>query len=55
MPKKCLNKLNPKTDGVINPQKSYDKTTYTNRKFENQRTTHKRHQKRRLQNDWWPT
>ena len=23
---------------------SYDKTPYTNRKFENQRTTHKRHQ-----------
>ena len=24
---------------------SYDKTPYTNRKFENQRTTHKRHKK----------
>ena len=30
---------------------SYDKTPYTNRKFENQRTTHKRHQKLRLHND----
>ena len=27
---------------------SYDKTPYTNRKFENQKTTHKRHQKLRL-------
>ena len=32
---------------------SYDKTPYTNRKFENQRTTHKRHQKltQRLRTD----
>ena len=34
---------------------SYDKTPYTNRKFENQRTTHKRHQKLRLHNDCGPT
>ena len=34
---------------------SYDKTPYTNRKFENQRTTHKRHQKLRLHNDFGPT
>ena len=34
---------------------SYDKTPYTNRKFENQRTTHKRHQKLRLHNDCVPT
>ena len=30
----------------------YDKTLYTNRKFENQRTTHKRHQKLRLHIDY---
>ena len=35
--------------------KSYDKTPYTNRKFENQRTTHTRHQKLRLHNDCGPT
>ena len=34
---------------------SYDKTPYTNRKFENQRTTHKLHQKLRLHNDCGPT
>ena len=34
---------------------SYDKTPYTNRKFENQGTTHKRHQKLRLHNDCEPT
>ena len=34
---------------------SYDKTPYTNRKFENKRTTHKRHQKFRLHNDCGPT
>ena len=34
---------------------SYDKTPYTNRRFENQRTTHKRHQKLRLHNDCGPT
>ena len=34
---------------------SYDKTPHTNRKFENQRTTHKRHQKLRLHNDCGPT
>ena len=35
---------------------SYDKTPYTNRKFENQMTTHtKRHQKLRLHNDCGPT
>ena len=34
---------------------SYDKTPYTNRKFENKRTTHKRHQKLRLHNDCGPT
>ena len=34
---------------------SYDKTPYTNRKFENQTTTHKRHQKLRLHNDCGPT
>ena len=34
---------------------SYDKTPYTNRKFENQRITHKRHQKLRLHNDCGPT
>ena len=34
---------------------SYDKTPYTKRKFENQRTTHKRHQKLRLHNDCGPT
>ena len=33
---------------------SYDKTPYTNRKFENQRTTHKRLQKLRLHNDCGP-
>ena len=31
------------------------KTPYTNRKFENQRTTHRRHQKLRLHNDCGPT
>ena len=31
---------------------SYDKTPYTNRKFENKRTTPKRHQKLRLHNDY---
>ena len=30
---------------------SYDRPPYTNGKFENQRTTHKRHQKLRLHND----
>ena len=34
---------------------SYDKTPYTNRKFENQRTTHKRHLKLRLHNNCGPT
>ena len=34
---------------------SYDKTPYTNRKFENHRTTHKRHKKIRLHNDCGPT
>ena len=34
---------------------SYDKIPYTNRKLENQRTTHKRHQKLRLHNDCGPT
>ena len=34
---------------------SYDKTPYTNRKFENQRTTQKRHQNLRLHNDCGPT
>ena len=34
---------------------SYDKTAYTNRKFENTRTTHKRNQKLRLHNDCEPT
>ena len=34
---------------------SYDKAPYTNRKFENKRTTHKRHQKLRLHNDRGPT
>ena len=34
---------------------SYDKNPYTNRKFENQKTTHKRHQKLRLHNDCGPT
>ena len=34
---------------------SYDKTPYTYRKFENQRTTNKRHQKPRLHNDCGPT
>ena len=33
----------------------YDKTPYTNRKLENQKTTHKRHQKLRLNNDCGPT
>ena len=34
---------------------SYDKTPYTNRKFEKQMTTHKRHQKLRLHNNCGPT
>ena len=34
---------------------SYDKTPYTNRKFENKRITHKRHQKLKLHNDCGPT
>ena len=34
---------------------TYDKTLYTNRKFENQWTTQKRHQKLRLHNDCGPT
>ena len=34
---------------------SYDKNPYTNRKFENQRTTQNRHQKLRLHNHCGPT
>ena len=34
---------------------SYDETPYINRKFENQRTTHKRHQKLRFHNYCGPT
>ena len=34
---------------------TYDKKPYTNRKFENQWTTHKRHQNLRLHNDCWLT
>ena len=34
---------------------SYDKKPYTNRTFENQWTTQKRHQKLRLHNDSGPT
>ena len=38
-----------------NLTQSYDKTLYTNRKFENQRTTHERHQNLRLHNNCGPT
>ena len=34
---------------------SYDKIPYTDRKFENQRTIHKCHQKIQLHNDCGPT
>ena len=45
--------LKEKKEGDLT--QSYDKTPYTNRKFENQRATNKRHQKRRLHNNCGPT
>ena len=46
--------LNREKEGDLT--QSYDKTPYTNRKFENQKdNTHKRHQKLRLHNDCGPT
>ena len=50
---KIYNVLNKKKE--LNLTQSYDENPYTNRKFNNQLTTQRRHQKRRIHNDCGPT